>query len=110
MERRSGGRRSGERESQLEAFHQALPVIAAGSRRGDAAEAEFIARACALNWRIAKPWGNIDPYEVLVGMGYGFCRVQVKCAYQVRRSEYQTRTSGGGVVYTKEQIDFLAGG
>ena len=78
------------------------------ARMGDAAEAAFMARACSLNFHVAKPWGNGEPYDVLVAVGRGFWRVQVKCAtfYQ----DYSYRIKGGNKVgcYTKEQIDFLA--
>jgi hypothetical protein len=102
------GRRFGVKESESEASHQAPPVIAAGSRKGDAAEAEFIARACALNWRVAKPWGNIDPYDVLVGMRWGFWRVQVKCTYRRRRYGSEANMSSSRRPFTKDEIDFVA--
>jgi hypothetical protein len=76
-------------------------------RRGEATEAEFIARASGFDFRIAKPWGDSDSYDVLVGMGHGFWRVQVK-----RTSSYvghAYRVKGGRNVgpYSKEDIDFL---
>lgn len=80
---------------------------AAGSRRGDAAEAEFMARACGLDFRVAKPWGNIDPYDVLVGFGRGFWRVQVKCAYR-GRTGYEAMATSTTSAYTKDDIDFFA--
>ena len=33
-------------------------------RRGEATEAEFIARASGFDFRIAKPWGDSDSYDV----------------------------------------------
>jgi PD-(D/E)XK endonuclease len=78
------------------------------SRIGDAAEAEFVARACGLDFRVAKPWGNIDPYDVLVGMGRGFWRVQVKRATRQYGGRYQARAGGNRRRYTKETIDFIA--
>jgi len=76
-------------------------------RRGEATEAEFIARAAAYNFRLAKPWGDSDSYDVLVGMGPGFWRVQVKRATHDRR-EYVTKAGGGSRLYTKDDIDFIA--
>jgi hypothetical protein len=61
-------------------------------RRGEATEAEFIARAAGYNFRIAKPWGDSDYYDVLVGMGSGFWRVQVKRAPHHGRGQYRART------------------
>ena len=49
-------------------------------RLGEASEAEFLARATRLLFRLAKPWGESDPYDALVAIGRGLWRVQVKCA------------------------------
>jgi hypothetical protein len=78
-----------------------------GSRLGDSDEAAFVARACEFDFRVAKPWGNIDPYDLLVGMGRGFWRVQVKHATR-SRGEYVTKAGGGSSLYTKHGIDFIA--
>jgi len=77
-------------------------------RRGEATEAEFIARAAGYNFRIAKPWGDSDYYDVLVGMGPGFWRIQVKRAPYHCRGQYQARAGGSRGRYTKENIDFMA--
>jgi hypothetical protein len=77
-------------------------------RRGEATEAEFIARACDLDFRIAKPWGDSDSYDVLVGMGRGFWRVQVKRAPYLRQGQYVAQAGGHSGNYTKEDIDFIA--
>lgn len=76
-------------------------------RKGDADEAAFVARACEYDFRVAKPWGNIDPYDVLVGMGRWFWRVQVKRARHYR-GRCQVRTGARGGRYTKDNIDFIA--
>lgn len=85
-----------------------ITLNAIGSRRGDAGEAEFMARACGMDFRVAKPWGNIDPYDMLVGMGRGFWRVQVKCAYAARWGQYRAIAAGSRSYYSKDEIDFLA--
>jgi hypothetical protein len=77
-------------------------------RRGEATEAEFIARAAGYNFRIAKPWGDSDSYDVLVGVGRGFWRVQVKRAPYHRQGQYSVRAGGHRGQYTKDNIDFLA--
>lgn len=79
----------------------------ADPRRGEATEAEFISRAAALNFRIAKPWGDSDPYDVLVGIDRGFWRVQVKRA-TFSRGEYVTNAGSRIGRYTKDHIDFIA--
>jgi hypothetical protein len=77
-------------------------------RRGEAAEAEFIARASGLDFRVAKPWGESDPYDVLIGCVQAFWRVQVKCASACRLGQYVVRGGGENYNYTKDDIDFLA--
>ena len=77
-------------------------------RLGDSDEAAFVARACEFDFRVAKPWGNIDPYDVLVGMGRGFWRVQVKRATQHGHGQYQAKSGGRRGHYTKDTIDFIA--
>jgi hypothetical protein len=77
-------------------------------RKGDADEAAFVARACEYDLRVAKPWGNIDPYDLLVGMGRGFWRVQVKRASHQGNGRYQAKTGEFRGRYTKDNIDFIA--
>jgi hypothetical protein len=77
-------------------------------RRGEASEAAFIARASALNLQVAKPWGESDPYDALIGFGRGFWRVQVKCACAYSRGQYRIRAAGDTHLYTKDGIDFIA--
>ncbi len=79
-----------------------------GSRLGDSDEAAFVARACEFDFRVAKPWGNIDPYDVLVGIGRGFWRVQVKHATHDGNGQYHARGGGRRGRYTKDTIDFIA--
>ena len=77
-------------------------------RRGDGTEAAFLALACDLDFRTAKPWGDNDPYDVLVGMGRGFWRVQVKRATPDRPGEYLAKAASHGRPYTKGEVDFIA--
>ncbi len=79
-----------------------------GSRLGDSDEAALVARACEFDFRVAKPWGNIDPYDVLVGIGRGFWRVQVKRATHDGHGQYHARSGGRRGRYTKDTIDFIA--
>jgi len=78
-----------------------------GARTSSVAENEFIARASGFDFRIAKPWGDSDSYDVLVGFEHGFWRVRVKRATR-SRGEYVTKAGGGSSLYTKDDIDFIA--
>jgi len=84
----------------------------ATSRKGDATEFGFMSRACWLDLRVAKPCGNVDPYDVLVAMGPRFFwRVQVKLAPHKtgpNKNIYQARTYTRRGPYTKENVDFIA--
>ena len=81
-------------------------------RRGEASEAEFLARASGLGLPVAKPWGESDPYDALVRFanraGAIFWRVQVKCASYYHRGQYLVKAGGDTHNYTKDDIDFLA--
>lgn len=78
-------------------------------RKGDASELEFMGHACGLDFRVAKPWGNVDPYDVLVEMGRWFWKVQVKRASRTRTrpGSYRVRGRGSRCRYSKANIDFL---
>jgi hypothetical protein len=79
-------------------------------RRGEASEAAFIARACSLNFPVAKLWGESDPIDILVGnrAHRQFWRVQVKCAEALHRSGGFEIRGSGHHLYTEDDIDFLA--
>lgn len=77
-------------------------------RIGEASEAEFLARAARIFFRLAKPWGESDSYDVIVAIGRGFWRVQVKCATSYFRGQYVVKAGGDSHNYTKDDIDFLA--
>jgi hypothetical protein len=78
-------------------------------RRGEASEAEFIARCTSLDLAVAKPWGDDDPYDVLVRWERIFWRVQVKSSGYCGEGGYRIRTENRSGRYSKRQIDFLAG-
>ena len=79
-------------------------------RRGEASEAAFIARACNLNFPVAKLWGESNPIDILVSNGTSrqFWRMQVKCAHALHRSGGFEIRGGGRHLYTEDEIDFLA--
>ncbi len=49
-------------------------------RRGEAAEAAFLARATHLGFSVCIPWGDSNRYDSVVELDRGFLRVQVKSA------------------------------
>jgi hypothetical protein len=76
-------------------------------RRGEAVEAEFLARASSLGFRVSKPWGDSDRYDFVVEGEQGFWRVQVKLTTCRRGAAYFLSLGMGGRSYTGEEIDFL---
>jgi hypothetical protein len=79
-------------------------------RRGEAAEAAFLARATALGFSVCIPWGDSDRYDPVVELDRGFLRVQVKSATLYAENRYRVKTTGAsGRVYTSKEIDFFVG-
>ncbi|MGA7218062.1 MAG: group I intron-associated PD-(D/E)XK endonuclease [Candidatus Sulfotelmatobacter sp.] len=77
-------------------------------RRGEAAEAAFLARATHLGFTVLLPWGDSDRYDSVVELNRGFLRVQVKSATGYAENRYRVKTTGAnGRVYTSKEIDFF---
>jgi PD-(D/E)XK endonuclease len=77
-------------------------------RRGEAAEAAFLARATHLGFSVCIPWGDSNRYDSVVELDRGFLRVQVKSATRYAESRYRVKTTGAnGRVYTSKEIDFF---
>ena len=79
-----------------------------GKRLGEASEAAFVARAIGFNFPVAKLWGDSDACDTLVGFGFIYWRVQVKCAQSCVDGKYKVKAGGLNYSYTKDDIDFLA--
>lgn len=80
-----------------------------GKRRGEMAEAAFVAKVSSLGFGVAKPWGDSDPYDFIVESGRRLVRVQVKSAYVAGQDGcYSFRVHGHAQnAYSKEEIDVL---
>jgi hypothetical protein len=80
---------------------------------GERSEAAFLARAADMGFGVAKPWGDSRRYDFILDNGECLHRVQVKCTESIRARAYETRatytTGKGRAVYTKKDIDFIAG-
>jgi hypothetical protein len=76
-------------------------------RRGEAAEAAFLAKASSLGFGVAKPWGDSERYDFVVDSGHGFWRVQVKSTQRYAESRYRVKAAGWKATYTCDEIDFL---
>lgn len=82
--------------------------LATAKEFGEAAEAAFLAKASALGFGVAKPWGDSARYDFILDSGRRFWRVQVKATAACRNSSrYAVRFSGSRNSYTCDEIDFL---
>jgi len=78
-------------------------------RRGEAAEAAFLARVTSLGLHISTPWGDSERYDIVIDHGRGFWRVQVKCTQRYGEGRYRVKNGGfNDQPYTPDEIDFIA--
>lgn len=80
-----------------------------GKRRGELAEAAFVAKALSLGFSVAKPWGDSDPFDFIVQAGGRLWKVQVKSAHRMGEDgTYSIRAHGHNMkAYRVDQIDVL---
>jgi len=65
-------------------------------------------RATELGYRVAKPWGDCAPYDVIIAHRARFLRVQVKCTIFHRGNSYKCHLDSNGVPYSARDLDFIA--
>jgi hypothetical protein len=84
---------------------------ATGKRRGEAAEAAFLARATHLGFGVLLPWGESESYDAAVDSRRWrlLLRVQVKSADSYNAGYVIKTTRANGRVYTLDDIDFMVG-
>jgi hypothetical protein len=80
-----------------------------GKQRGEMAEAEFVAKAARLGFRVAKPWGDSERYDFIVDVNGRLWRVQVKSAHRAGQDGgYSFRMHGHSLkAYSAKEIDVL---
>jgi len=80
-----------------------------GKRRGEMAEAKFLAKASELGFGVAKPWGDSDAYDFIVQTGGKLWKVQVKSAHVAwKDGSYSFRAHGHSYkAYRADEIDLL---
>jgi hypothetical protein len=79
-------------------------------RRGEMAEAAFLHKASRLGFGVAKPWGDSEPYDLIVDSGTRLWRVQVKSAHRAGEYGGYTFHAHGNEtekVYSLKDIDVL---
>ncbi|HEV2402177.1 MAG TPA: group I intron-associated PD-(D/E)XK endonuclease [Candidatus Sulfotelmatobacter sp.] len=76
--------------------------------RGEWAELRFMTRATELGFRVAKPWGDCAPYDVVTEHRGRFLRVQCKCTIFHRGNSYKCHLDSNGVPYSPRDLDIIA--
>jgi PD-(D/E)XK endonuclease len=106
-------------EAEEPASSEANPVVEPRDtkRWGELGELAFVLKAASLGITASKPYGDRRPYDFLVEHGQRLLRIQVKSVFTRRIgvgslgfavAVSQNRYRGGRVVYTREEIDFIA--
>ena len=77
--------------------------------KGELAELAFLHKAASLGFGVAQPHGDSERYDFILDSGERFWRVQVKSIFGMVEGIYRGRcTHGDKILYTAEEIDFLA--
>ncbi len=76
--------------------------------RGEWAESVFMARASEQGLPVSKPWGEMSPYDFVIGKTGRFVSVQVKSTTCVEKTGYMCVVRGGHKAYPAGSFDFLA--
>ena len=80
-----------------------------GKRRGEIAEAAFVAKVAELGFGVAKPWDDSDPFDFIVHSEGRLWRVQVKSAHRAGEDgAYSFHAHGHALrAYGPDDIDVL---
>ncbi len=111
--REAGNKRSGAKSERKAAGESARPTTGGtrmtGKRRGEIAEAAFMAKVAGLGMGVAKTWGDSDRYDFIVDAGKRLRRVQVKSAHREGKDGgYSVRLHDNSLnPYRGEDIDAL---
>jgi hypothetical protein len=77
-------------------------------QRGEWAESVFMARAHEHGLPVSKPWGEMCPYDFVVGTTGRFVSVQVKSTLSKLKTGYVCTVLGGHQPYSAGSFDLLA--
>src|SRR5271169_713198 len=84
-------------------------------RKGMMAELIFVVKAASMGFAVLKPYGDSEPYDVVVEENGRLLRIQVKSVFTTSRWGYsvsvQRHSRGHGrpvIQYSAQEIDFIA--
>ena len=92
-----------------------LPKMRSRTRKGDVAEAAFLAKAMQLGFNVCKPFGTACRFDFVVEAGGRLSRVQVKSCWRPRTRHHPyyvglavAQPQGRPRTYQRDEMDFLA--
>jgi hypothetical protein len=82
-------------------------------RKGMMAELIFVVKAASMGFAVSKPYGDSEPYDLIVEQNGRVFRIQVKSVFTTSRWGYsisvaRNRAHKPIVPYSAQEIDFLA--
>src|SRR5580658_10781717 len=82
-------------------------------RKGIIAELIFVVKAASMGFAASKPYGDCEPYDVIIEENGRLFRIQVKSVFTTSRWGYSVcvtrkRYQKSGVAYSPHEIDFIA--
>jgi hypothetical protein len=82
-------------------------------RKGMMAELIFVVKAASMGFAVSKPYGDSEPYDLIVEHNGRVFRIQVKSVFTTSRWGYSVcvtrkRQQKSGVAYSPHEIDFIA--
>ena len=83
-------------------------IIKDKKQRGEWAEMRFMARAAENGLAVSKPWGEMRPFDFVVGKTGRFVSVQVKSTAYKYETGYNCSIRGGHKPYPAGSFDFVA--
>lgn len=91
-----------------------LPKMRSRTRKGDVAEAAFLAKAMQLGFNVCKPFGTACRFDFVVEAGGRLSRVQIKSCWRPRSRHHPysfalavTQAGHRPRAYQREELDFL---
>ena len=81
-------------------------------RTGEVSELALALKARTMGFMVAKPWGDSELYDLLLGWGRRLWRVQLKCTRVIRSRGYEVQPihsvyGKGKMAYGAREIDAL---
>jgi len=82
-------------------------------RKGLIAELIFVVKAASMGFAVSKPYGDCEPYDVIIEDNGRVFRIQVKSVFTTSRWGYSVcvtrkRQQKSGIAYSPHEIDFIA--